>query len=66
MNYRFETKVAALAGHGIVIWTTTPWTLPGNRAIGFGADIDYAVVEVEAVGEKSRARVGERFAVAGR
>src|SRR6478609_8709401 len=36
------TKVAALQGHSIVIWTTTPWTLPGNRAIGFGADIDYA------------------------
>ena len=48
----------------IVIWTTTPWTLPGNRAIGFGAGIDYAVVEVKAVGEKSVARVGERFAVA--
>ncbi len=58
------TKVEALKGHSIVIWTTTPWTLPGNRAIGFAADIDYAVVEVEAVGEKSRARVGERFAVA--
>ena len=59
-----QTSVAALQGHSIVIWTTTPWTLPGNRAIAFGADIDYAVVEVAAKDEKSKARVGERFAVA--
>jgi isoleucyl-tRNA synthetase len=29
----------------VVIWTTTPWTLPGNRAIAAGADIDYALVD---------------------
>lgn len=28
-----------------VIWTTTPWTLPANRAIGFHKDIEYIVVE---------------------
>ena len=27
-----------------VIWTTTPWTLPANRAIGYHSEIDYAVV----------------------
>ncbi len=27
-----------------VIWTTTPWTLPGNRAVAVGADIEYALV----------------------
>ncbi|MCB2106608.1 MAG: class I tRNA ligase family protein, partial [Rhodobacteraceae bacterium] len=59
-----STKVDALEGHHIVIWTTTPWTLPGNRAIAYGHDIDYAVVEVNAVNEKSLAQVGERFAVA--
>ncbi|MDX2225189.1 MAG: isoleucine--tRNA ligase, partial [Rhodospirillaceae bacterium] len=59
-----KTAVAALAGHSVVIWTTTPWTLPGNRAIAYGPDIDYAVIEVTATGEKSLARVGERFAVA--
>jgi isoleucyl-tRNA synthetase len=59
-----DTGVAALAGHSIVIWTTTPWTLPGNRAVAFGADIDYAVVEVETAEDKSKARPGERFAVA--
>ena len=59
-----KTGVDALQNGSIVIWTTTPWTLPGNRAIGFGAGIDYAVIEVKAVGEKSLAVIGERFAVA--
>jgi isoleucyl-tRNA synthetase len=30
-----------------VIWTTTPWTLPGNRAIAAGADIEYEWVDTE-------------------
>ena len=34
----------------VVIWTTTPWTLPGNTMIAVGADFKYAVVEVK--GEK--------------
>ena len=27
--------------HSIVIWTTTPWTIPGNRALAVHEDIDY-------------------------
>lgn len=30
----------------VVIWTTTPWTLPGNTMIAVGEDIDYTVVKV--------------------
>lgn len=59
-----ESRVEALHGHDIVIWTTTPWTLPGNRAIAFGADIDYTVIEVAEVAEGAMANVGDRFAVA--
>lgn len=29
----------------IVIWTTTPWTLPGNMGITLGADFDYSIVD---------------------
>jgi isoleucyl-tRNA synthetase len=37
-----------LIGHGeaLVVWTTTPWTLPGNLAAAVGADITYARVRV--------------------
>ena len=30
-----------------VIWTTTPWTIPGNRAIAYGKDIEYALYEIK-------------------
>ena len=31
----------------IVIWTTTPWTLPGNMGITLGPDFEYSLVETE-------------------
>jgi isoleucyl-tRNA synthetase len=58
-----EAAHPALAGAAVVIWTTTPWTMPGNRAIAYGPDCGYAVIEVEAAGEGSRAKPGERVVV---
>jgi isoleucyl-tRNA synthetase len=41
-------EAAKIAGDvSAVIWTTTPWTLPHNRALAFHPDYDYAVVETE-------------------
>jgi isoleucyl-tRNA synthetase len=54
----------ALLGASVVIWTTTPWTMPGNRAVAYGPDIDYALLHVEGVTEKSHLKVGERLLVA--
>ncbi|MDP4536863.1 isoleucine--tRNA ligase [Alkalimonas collagenimarina] len=31
----------------VVIWTTTPWTIPANRAVAVHADLDYSLVQVE-------------------
>ena len=36
-------------GASIVIWTTTPWTIPANRAIAYNPDVAYAVYEVTAM-----------------
>src|SRR3979411_2665238 len=36
----------ALANASVVIWTTTPWTLPGNRAISFSPKIAYGLYQV--------------------
>jgi len=36
---------AALSGAALVVWTTTPWTLPSNVACAVGPDVTYAVVE---------------------
>jgi isoleucyl-tRNA synthetase len=58
------SPVAALAGAAVVIWTTTPWTMPGNRAIAAGAEIDYAVLRIDSVAEGSLAVPGETLVVA--
>jgi isoleucyl-tRNA synthetase len=52
-----------LAGASVVIWTTTPWTMPGNRAICYGPDFDYRLIEVTAVADGSLAKVGEKLIV---
>ena len=53
-----------LDGSAVMIWTTTPWTIPGNRALAYGPEIAYALVEVEAVAEDSKARVGDKYVLA--
>ncbi len=54
----------------IVIWTTTPWTIPANRAISYGPEIDYGIYEVEAMeqdlGFEPWAKPGDRLIVADR
>ncbi len=59
-------SVPELGGAAVLIWTTTPWTMPGNRAIAYGAEVDYRVIEVQGVGEGSRAVVGEKLLLAAR
>ena len=49
------------ADSSIVIWTTTPWTMPGNRAVAVGAEIEYGLYEVEGVEEGAGAVMGERL-----
>jgi isoleucyl-tRNA synthetase len=40
---------AVADGASVVIWTTTPWTIPGNRAIAYNPEIAYAAYKVEAL-----------------
>ncbi|GGO88263.1 isoleucine--tRNA ligase [Marinobacterium nitratireducens] len=56
VRFSFADQAAALgkfgsdAGEGpvsLVIWTTTPWTLPANQAVSLNAELDYALVQVE-------------------
>jgi isoleucyl-tRNA synthetase len=57
-------SVPEVDGAAVVIWTTTPWTMPGNRAVAFGPAIEYTVFEVTATAAESRAQVGETLIVA--
>lgn len=45
----------------VLIWTTTPWTLPANRAIAFRKDLKYVVVESQVHGRLllAESRLGE-------
>jgi isoleucyl-tRNA synthetase len=67
LHAKFRVLKAAsedLVGADVVIWTTTPWTMPGNRAVAYGEEIDYALVHVESVTEASMLKVGDRLLVA--
>ena len=41
-----KTSKDFLKGANIIIWTTTPWTIPANKALAFSKDIEYSVVEI--------------------
>ena len=53
-----------LDGASVVIWTTTPWTIPANRAIAYGENIAYGLYEVTEAAEDNWAKVGDRFVLA--
>ena len=48
----------------VVIWTTTPWTLPGNRAISYSPKIEYGLYEVAAAPDGNWATVGSKYVLA--
>jgi isoleucyl-tRNA synthetase len=45
----------------IVIWTTTPWTIPGNRAIAFSSRVEYGLYEVESAQNDFGPQPGEKL-----
>jgi isoleucyl-tRNA synthetase len=59
-----SAPAADLVGAEVVIWTTTPWTIPANRALAYGEEIDYALVHVEGVEEGSLLTTGRTLVVA--
>ncbi len=54
----------ALKDASIVIWTTTPWTLPSNRAIAYKESGSYGVYRIDEVTDHSRAKVGDKIVLA--
>jgi isoleucyl-tRNA synthetase len=54
----------ALAQAAIVIWTTTPWTLPGNRAISFSPKIAYGLYKVTDAPADNWAKTGDLLVLA--
>ncbi len=53
-----------MKGLSVVIWTTTPWTIPQNRAVCYGPEIAYGLYEVTGLGEHAKAEIGEHVLLA--
>ncbi|MGI6851073.1 isoleucine--tRNA ligase [Mesorhizobium sp. 1B3] len=50
-----------LLGAAVVIWTTTPWTIPGNRAVSYSPRVEYGLYEVTAAENDFGPRPGEKL-----
>ncbi|MGO4566644.1 isoleucine--tRNA ligase [Rhizobium sp. 2YAF20] len=50
----------------VVIWTTTPWTIPGNRAIAYSSRVSYGLYEVKSAENDFGPRPGEKLIFADR
>jgi isoleucyl-tRNA synthetase len=57
-------KFPAPTGENVVIWTTTPWTIPGNRAVSYSSRINYGVYEVTAAAAENWAKTGDKLILA--
>jgi isoleucyl-tRNA synthetase len=60
----FDQWYDALVNASVVIWTTTPWTIPGNRAISFSFKIQYGLYRVTAAPEGNWAKVDDCYLIA--
>lgn len=63
VKFRVPTQ-GDLEGAHVVIWTTTPWTIPSNKAVVYGEDISYGLYEVTDTPEECWTQVGERLILA--
>ncbi len=60
----YKTEIEDLKNSNIIIWTTTPWTIPGNRAVAYKADLKYLLIEVSSTKEDSIAKISDKLIVA--
>jgi isoleucyl-tRNA synthetase len=64
VKFPVATGPRALLGAAVVIWTTTPWTIPGNRAVSYSARVSYGLYEVVDAPMDNWAKVGDRLVLA--
>src|SRR5829696_475611 len=61
-----DTLDGDLTGAAVLIWTTTPWTIPANRAVVYGPGIAYGLYRVTEAPADNWAKPGVRYVVADR
>ena len=61
---KFLIPSGVLAGASIVIWTTTPWTIPSNKAVAFNKDIAYGLYRVLETENECWTKIGDLLILA--
>src|SRR5690606_35924988 len=64
VKFPFVSGPAELADASVVIWTTTPWTIPSNRGVAFSKDIAYGLYRVTEAPEDNWAKPGDKLILA--
>ena len=59
--FSFQNASGDLANARVVIWTTTPWTIPSNKAVAFNSKIAYGLYRVDATEEESWTAAGQTY-----
>ncbi len=59
-----KTKIDYLQKTEVIIWTTTPWTIPGNRAVAFKDDLNYVILNVKSTYDDSLAKASDKVILA--
>jgi isoleucyl-tRNA synthetase len=48
LGFKVEhSKIDLIKNSSVIIWTTTPWTIPANRALAYNKDLEYSLVKIE-------------------
>ncbi|NTF30979.1 isoleucine--tRNA ligase [Rhizobium skierniewicense] len=61
LDQGMSEQFSAFQNASVVIWTTTPWTIPGNRAISFSSRFPYSLFEVETAENDFGPQPGEKL-----
>ncbi|MCA0873199.1 isoleucine--tRNA ligase [Seohaeicola saemankumensis] len=64
VKFRVHEGQGDLKDAHVVIWTTTPWTMPSNKAVVYGDHVSYGLYEVAGAPEECWAAAGDRFILA--
>ncbi|MDA9597528.1 isoleucine--tRNA ligase [Candidatus Pelagibacter sp.] len=46
-----KSNIKELEGAEIIIWTTTPWTIPANKALAYNESLDYLIIQLNDEGD---------------
>ena len=63
-SHTIWVRFRAVTGETVVIWTTTPWTIPQNRAVSYNPAISYGAYRIDELAEHSTAVIDEVIIIA--